>query len=138
MAPNPALRNQWTIKSKRIDQELLNGCKMAADRQGMAMGDWCVEILREGVRKTLTNSGDDSPKASPPARLEDVAATILSAFEQHRVAVDQRIGELSERLVHQPVHQAPAEVHQPGVPADNREARRLRVAMRRGRVGGRR
>jgi hypothetical protein len=107
MAPNPALRNQWTIKSKRIDQELLTGCKMAADRQGMAMGDWCVEVLREGVRKTLTNSGDDSPKASPPARLEDVAATILSAFEQHRMAVDQRIGELSERLVHQPVHQAP-------------------------------
>ena len=131
MAPNPALRNQWTIKSKRIDQELMNGCKMAADRQGMAMGDWCVEVLREGVRKTLTNSGDDSPKASPPARLEDVAATILSAFEQHRVAVDQRIGELSERLVHQPVHQGPAEVHQDGVPAKEREARRMRVALRR-------
>ena len=107
MAPNPTLRNQWTIKSKRIDQELMNGCKMAADRQGMAMGDWCVEILREGARKTLTNSGNDSSKASLPTRLEDVAATILSAFEQHRMAVDQRIGELSERLVHQPVHQAP-------------------------------
>jgi hypothetical protein len=137
MAPNPALRNQWTIKSKRIDQELLTGCKMAADRQGMAMGDWCVEILRDGVRKTLTNSGDDSPKASPPARLEDVAATILSAFEQHRGAVDQRIGELSERLVHQPVHQGPAEVHQGGVLADDREARRMRVAMRRGQRGRR-
>jgi hypothetical protein len=133
MAPNPALRNQWTIKSKRIDQELMNGCKMAADRQGMAMGDWCVEILREGVRKTLSNSTEDTPAASPPARLEDVAATILSAFEQHRAAVDQRIGELSERLVHQP----PAEVHQGGVPADDREARRMRVALRRGQRGRR-
>ena len=74
MAPNPALRNQWTIKSKRIDQELMNGCKMAADRQGMAMGDWCVETLREASRVTLTGPG----AASLPAQLEDVA-DVLSA-----------------------------------------------------------
>src|SRR5687767_7201844 len=82
MAPNPALRNQWTIKSKRIDQELMNGCKMAADRQGMAMGDWCVEVLREGVRKTLTSSADDGQKTPPPARLEDVADVLTARMAE--------------------------------------------------------
>ena len=74
MAPSPALRNQWTVKSKRIDQELVTGCRLAAERQGMAMSDWCVETLREAARVTLTGPG----AASPPARLEDVA-DVLSA-----------------------------------------------------------
>jgi hypothetical protein len=145
VSPSPTLRNQWTIKSKRIDQELVNGCRMAAERQGMAMGDWCIEILREGVRNTLTGSGDERPtNAAPPARLEDVAdaltARMAEAFttlaqqqNERMEAMEQRMAETVEKLVHQPVHQpSQVEVHQGGVPADDREARRMRVALRRG------
>jgi hypothetical protein len=69
----------------------------------MAMGDWCVETLREAARVTLTGPGS----ASPPARLEDVA-NMLSA----------RLAEAVERLV--PPRDVPA-----------REALRLRMALRR-------
>ena len=99
----PSLSHQWTIKSRRFDKELVTGCRLAAERQGMAMGDWCVEALREAARVTLTGPG----AASPPARLEDVA-DVLSA----------RLAEAVERLV-----------PPPGVPS--REARRLRMALRR-------
>ena len=103
MASGPTLRHQWTIKSKRFDQELVTGCRLAAERQGMAMGDWCVETLREAARLTLSGPG----AASLPAKLEDVA-DVLSA----------RLALAVERLV-----------PPPDVPA--REARRLRVALRR-------
>ena len=106
----PSLSHQWTIKSRRFDKELVTGCRLAAERQGMAMGDWCVEALREAARVTLTGPGS----APPPARLEDVA-DVLSV----RLAMaEQRMAETVERLV-QP----------PSVPA--REARRLRMALRR-------
>jgi hypothetical protein len=76
----------------------------------MAMGDWCVETLREASRVTLTGPG----AASPPARLEDVADVLTARL----ALAEQRMAETVERLV-QP----------PSVPA--REARRLRMALRR-------
>ena len=100
----PSLSHQWTIKSKRFDKELVTGCRLAAERQGMAMGDWCVETLRERSQAILR---DEAPAHPPPARLEDVA-DVLSA----------RLALAVERLV-----------PPPGVPA--REARRLRMALRR-------
>jgi hypothetical protein len=107
----PSLSHQWTIKSRRFDKELVAGCRLAAERQGMAMGDWCVDTLRERSQQILK---DEAPAHPPPARLEDVA-DVLSA----RLALaEQRMAETVERLV-----------SPPGVPA--REARRLRVALRR-------
>jgi hypothetical protein len=35
----PSLSHQWTIKSRRFAKELVTGCRLAAERQGMAMGD---------------------------------------------------------------------------------------------------
>jgi hypothetical protein len=55
-------RGQWTIKSKRLDAELQNACRMASERQGMPLGDWCAETLREGAREVLTG------EAGPPRR----------------------------------------------------------------------
>jgi hypothetical protein len=108
----PSLSHQWTIKSKRFDKELVTGCRLAAEKQGMAMGDWCVETLRERAQAIL--KGDEAPAHPPPARLEDVA-DVLSA----RLALaEQRMAETVERLV-----------PPPSVPA--REARRLRMALRR-------
>ena len=77
---------------------------LAAEKQGMAMGDWCVETLRERSQAIL--KGDQAPAHPPPARLADVA-DVLSA----------RLSEAVERLV-----------PPPGVPA--REAWRLRMALR--------
>jgi hypothetical protein len=71
----------------------------------MAMGDWCVETLRERSQAIL--KGDEAPAHPPPAKLEDVA-DVLSA----------RLALTVERLV-----------PPPGVPA--REARRLWVVLRR-------
>jgi hypothetical protein len=77
MAAEP--RAQWTIKSKRIDPELQNACRMAAERQGMAMGDWCVETLRAGAVAVLKGGEDEgTPASTPPARLEDVAAELTA------------------------------------------------------------
>jgi hypothetical protein len=88
MAAEP--RAQWTIKSKRIDPELQNACRMAAERQGMAMGDWCVETLRAGAVAVLKGDDGGTPAGTPPARLEDVAAELTAK-------VDQMFGTLAER-----------------------------------------
>ena len=88
MAAEP--RAQWTIKSKRIDAELQNGCRMAAERQGMAMGDWCVEALRAASRAVLTGDDGGAAARTPPARLEDVAASLTTPM-------DAMFGTLAER-----------------------------------------
>ena len=86
----PSLHHQWTIKSKRFDKELVAGCRLAAERQGMAMGDWCVEALREAVRVTLTGPG----AGSPPARLEDVAGTLAEMITTMAETQEQRLAQI--------------------------------------------
>ncbi len=117
-------RGQWTLKSKRLDAELQNACRMAAERQGMPVGDWCAETLREGAREVLT--GDRPPSPPPPARLEDVRDALLGE-------VERRMVELVERLAPQAGVPQTETVSQGGVPAGDRDARRLRALLRRGR-----
>ena len=50
----PSLSHQWTIKSKRFDKELVTGCRLAAERQGMAMGDWCVNLTVSEIMLLMT------------------------------------------------------------------------------------
>ena len=87
----PSLSHQWTLKSKRFDKELVAGCRLAAERQGMAMGDWCVETLRERSQAIL--KGDEAP-AHPPARLEDVAGTLAELVKGMTATQEQRLAQI--------------------------------------------
>lgn len=123
MATAPATpRGQWTIKSKRLDVELQNACRLAAERQGMSTGDWCAETLREGAREVLTGDARQATPPPLPARLEDVGEALMGE-------VERRMVELVERLSVRPVEAVPQAVPQAG----EREARRLRTLLRRGR-----
>jgi hypothetical protein len=68
-------RGQWTIKDPTLDDELVNGCRIAAKRRDLSLGRWAADALR---RAYLFDLGKlDSPfPASPdnlPARQDDVA-----------------------------------------------------------------
>lgn len=126
-------RGQWTIKSRRLDAELQNACRLAAGRQGMAVGDWIAESLRTAALGVLTND-DGTPRGTPPppVRLEDVRDELLAT-------VERRLGEIVERLAPQAVaSQAPGPVFQAepqgglqAVPQGaERDARRLRTVLR--------
>lgn len=71
-------RGQWTIKSRRVDAELQNACRMAAERQGMSLGDWCAESLLAAAHAILKADGGGTPGSTPPARIEDVAADLTA------------------------------------------------------------
>ena len=83
-------RGQWTIKSRRVDTELENVCRMAAERQGMSLGDWCAESLLAAAHAILKADGGGTPGSTPPARLEDVAADLTAR-------VGEMFGTLAER-----------------------------------------
>jgi hypothetical protein len=127
-------RGQWTIKHADVGPEFQQLVRVAAERQGQTVGSFVVETLRERAQAVIKGTPEGTPQRTPPARLEDVADALLAAVDRRMADMEQR---LAERLVPREVSQAVEDVPHAGVPgpADDREARRLRVALRRGRVG---
>jgi hypothetical protein len=126
-------RGQWTIKHVDVGPEFQQLVRVAAERQGQTVGSFVVETLRERAQAVIKGTPEGTPARTPPARLEDVADALLAAVDKRMADMEER---LAERLVPREVPQAPEQVPHAGVPAqaDEREARRLRVALRRGRV----
>src|SRR4051812_18848102 len=66
-------RGQWTIKHADVGPEFQTLVRMAAERQGMTVGGFVVEILRERATALLKGDGEGTPqRGTPPARIEDV------------------------------------------------------------------
>jgi hypothetical protein len=124
-------RGQWTIKHTDVGPEFQTLVRMAAERQGQTVGSFVVETLRERAQAIMKGSEEGTPQRTPPARLEDVADALLAAVDKRMADMEER---LAERLVPREAPQAEPEAPQRGVPGpvDDREARRLRVALRRG------
>src|SRR3954462_324811 len=94
-ADRTAERGQWTLKSKLLDPETLNAMRLAADKAGMALGDWAATKLREAA---LAELGRPVEKPQPPARVEDGRDALLAAVEE-RLAP---LAALAERLAASP------------------------------------
>ena len=71
-------RGQWTIKHADVGPEFQNLVRMAAERQGMTVGAFTVETLRERAQAILKGDGEGTPQRTPPARLEDVADALTT------------------------------------------------------------
>jgi hypothetical protein len=124
-------RGQWTIKHADVGPEFQQLVRVAAERQGQTVGSFVVETLRERAQAVIKGTPEGTPARTPPARLEDVADALLAAVDKRMADMEQR---LAEKLVSREVPQAEPEVPHAGVPSstDDREARRLRIALRRG------
>jgi uncharacterized protein (DUF1778 family) len=127
-------RGQWTIKHTDVGPEFQQLVRVAAERQGQTVGSFVVETLRERAQAIIKGTPEGTPLRTAPARLEDVADALLAAVDKRMADMEER---LAERLVPREVPRSVEEVPHAGVPAsvDDREARRLRVALRRGWVG---
>ena len=79
-------RGQWTIKHGEIGPEFQTLVRKAAERQGMTVGAFVVETLRERATGILKGE-EGTPRSTPPARIEDVAD-----------ALSARLAEMGERL----------------------------------------
>lgn len=90
-------RGQWTIKHADIGPEFQNLVRMAADRQGMTVGAFVVETLRE--RATGIIKGEEgTPHGTPPARLEDVADVLSARLTEVVDRLRQEQTEIISRL----------------------------------------
>jgi uncharacterized protein (DUF1778 family) len=74
-------RGQWTIKHADVGPEFQNLVRMAAERQGMTLGAFVVETLRERATAILKGQ-EGTPQRTPPARLEDVADVLAEAVKK--------------------------------------------------------
>jgi|tagenome__1003787_1003787.scaffolds.fasta_scaffold20586274_2 hypothetical protein len=83
-------RGQWTIKHADLGPEFQNLVRMAAERQGQTVGAFVVETLRERATTLLKSDSEGTPRGTPPARLEDVAASLTTRM-------DEMFGTLAER-----------------------------------------
>jgi len=126
-------RGQWTIKHTDVGPEFQQLVRVAAERQGQTVGSFVVETLRSRAQAFIKGTPESTPLRTAPARIEDVADALLAAVDKHMADMEER---LAERLVPREVPRPEPEVPQRGVPGpvDDREARRLRIALRRGRV----
>ena len=84
-------RGQWTLKHADIGPEFQNLVRMAAERQGMTVGAFVVETLREAATAIVKGEAG-TPRGTPPAKLEDVADALAARFTEHvgRLAEEQR------------------------------------------------
>ena len=119
-------RGQWTLKSKLLTPETLNGMRLAAAKVEVALGDWAATKLREAALVELGKApAEPPPPPPPPARLEDVADALMRLVEER----------LADRLAPSapPPEAAPPVEYprQPGSGDTEREARLARVARRR-------
>ena len=85
-------RGQWTIKHADVGPEFQQLVRVAAERQGMTVGAFVVETLRERAQ-TIIKGNEGTPPRTPPARLEDVADSLLAAVEQRLTAMEERMAE---------------------------------------------
>src|SRR3954469_14409202 len=81
-ADRTAERGQWTLKSKLLDPETLNGMRLAAKKADMALGDWAATKLREAALAELGRPVEKPAPPPPPARIEDVRDALLAAVEE--------------------------------------------------------
>jgi hypothetical protein len=108
----------------------MNLVRMAAERQGQTIVAFVADTLRDRAQAILKGDDGDTPRNTPPARLEDVSGTLaelLAMAKEERQAQAERISRLEQ------AQQPPAEATpHSGVPepADH-EARRLRRKGRR-------
>jgi hypothetical protein len=131
MAKRPDTRIQWTLKGP-FDSEFMALVKKAAERQGQTIVAFVADTLRDRSQAILKGDDGDTPRNTPPARLEDVSGTLAELLtmakeeREARQAQAERITRLEQ--AQQPVETTP----HGGVPetADH-EARRLRIALRR-------
>jgi uncharacterized protein (DUF1778 family) len=124
-------RGQWTIKHTDVGPEFQQLVRVAAERQGQTVGSFVVETLRERAQTIIKGTPEGTPLRTAPARIEDVADALLAAVDKRMASMEER---LAERLVPREVPRPAEEGPHRGAP-DDREARRMRVALRRGRVG---
>jgi hypothetical protein len=132
MAKRPDTRIQWTLKGP-FDTEFMALVKKAAERQGQTIVAYVADTLRDRSQAILKGDDGDTPRNTPPARLEDVSGTLAELLamakeeREARQAQAERISRL-EQAQQQPVEATP----HGGVPeATEQEARRLRIALRR-------
>lgn len=92
MAQRVDNRGQWTIKHADLGPEFQTRVRKAAERQGMTVGAFVVETLRERATAILKKEGEDgTPQSTPPARLEDVADVLSQRLEQAMAAAAERL-----------------------------------------------
>jgi hypothetical protein len=101
-------RGQWTIKHADVGPEFQTLVRMAAERQGMTVGAFVVETLQERAHAVLKGDGEGTPRGTPPARLEDVAADLtarvgemfgtLAQQQAERLAQLERLGAIEQTV----------------------------------------
>ena len=127
-ADRTAERGQWTLKSKLLDPETLNGMRLAAKKADVPLGDWAATKLREAALVELGKApAEPPPLPPPPARLEDVADALMRLVEER----------LADRLAPSApaAPEAAPPVEYPRQPGSGDTEREARVAISRGRKG---